>query len=160
MKNSQVPIARSSGLVIQEVPDEVLVYDVDNDKAHCLNQTAAMIWKACDGRNSVSDIARMLGAKTGEAVSDDLVWLAIDQFNENNLLERQLRADFAGQTRRDAIKKIGMAAVIGLPIVASLVAPRSAMAAVSCNCVSAGDCSSQTSCPSTTVCNGSGICAP
>lgn len=149
MKNSQVPIARSSGLVIQEVPDEVLVYDVDNDKAHCLNQTAAMIWKWCDGKNSVSDIARLLGAKSGETVSDDLVWLAIDQFNENNLLEKQMRAEFAGQSRRDAIKKIGMAAVIGLPIVASLVAPRSAMAAVSCVCNNDADCTAQTGCPAT-----------
>ncbi|HBR56903.1 MAG TPA: hypothetical protein DEA22_05460 [Blastocatellia bacterium] len=153
MKNSQVPIARSSGLVIQEVPDEVLVYDVDNDKAHCLNQTAAVIWKSCDGRNSVTDIARILGAKTGKTVTDDLVWLAIDQFNENNLLEKQVEARFAGQSRRDAIKKIGMAAMIALPIVASLAAPRNAMAAVFCACTFNTDCNIQAGCPSTTNCN-------
>ena len=158
MKNSQVPIARSSGLVIQEVPDEVLVYDVDNDKAHCLNQTAAVIWKSCDGRNSVTDIARILGAKTGKTVTDDLVWLAIDQFNENNLLEKQVEARFAGQSRRDAIKKIGMAAMIALPIVASLAAPRNAMAAVSCVCTIDADCLAQSGCPVTCDTVTSGLC--
>ena len=158
MKNSQVPIARSSGLVIQEVPDEVLVYDVDNDKAHCLNQTAAVIWKSCDGRNSVTDIARILGAKTGKTVTDDLVWLAIDQFNENNLLEKQVEARFAGQSRRDAIKKIGMAAMIALPIVASLAAPRNAMAAVSCVCGNDADCLAQSGCPVTCDTITSGLC--
>lgn len=160
MKNSQVPTARVAGLVVQEVPNEVLVYDVVRNKAHCLNQTAAMIWKSCDGRNSVSDIAKLVGSQTGQTVSDDLVWLAIDQFNESDLLEMEIETKFAGRSRRDAIKKIGMAAMIGLPIVASLVAPRNAMAAVSCECAVPGDCLAQTTCPSTVNCNGSGLCAP
>ena len=41
MKNPLNPIARSNGLVVQEMPDEVLVYDLDSNKAHCLNETAA-----------------------------------------------------------------------------------------------------------------------
>ncbi len=53
MKHSQVPIARKEGLVIQEMPEEVLVYDLDTNKAHCLNQTAAFVWKSCDGKNSI-----------------------------------------------------------------------------------------------------------
>ena len=45
MDNSQYPVARKSGLVVQEMPDEVLVYDLNSNKAHCLNQTAASVWK-------------------------------------------------------------------------------------------------------------------
>ncbi len=56
MNSSQVPVARKEGLVIQEMPDEVLVYDLDTNKAHCLNQTAAFVCKSCNGRNSVADI--------------------------------------------------------------------------------------------------------
>ena len=44
MKISQNPIARHAGLVIQEMPDEVLVYDMDSNKAHCLNETGSL-WK-------------------------------------------------------------------------------------------------------------------
>lgn len=154
MKNSQFPVARKNGLVVQEMPDEVLVYDLDTNKAHCLNQTAAKVWKSCDGNNTVSDIAKLFEAQ------EDLVWLAIDQLNENNLLEQEIKANFEGQSRRDVIKKIGLASMVAIPVVASLVAPPNALATASCACVNPGACATQVSCPSTVNCNGSGICAP
>ncbi len=43
------PLARKADLVTKEVADEVLVYDLKSHKAHCLNQTAALVWKYCDG---------------------------------------------------------------------------------------------------------------
>lgn len=128
MNNSQKPVARHEGLVIQEMPDEVLVFDLETNKAHCLNQTAAFVWKACDGKNSVTEITRLFGSQSGKPVAEDLIWLAIDQLSENNLLEEQIKADFKNQTRRDVIKKIGLAAVIALPLVSSLVAPTAAWA--------------------------------
>ncbi len=167
MNSSQKPIARRDGLVIQEMPDEVLVFDTETNKAHCLNQTAAFVWKACDGKNSVADIAQSFGSHSGASVQEDLIWLAIDQLSDNNLLAENLKADFKGQTRREVIKKIGLAAVVGLPIVASLVAPGSALAVTGCTgqannttCTQGGGTSvccggvcctqGQTSCPSTT----------
>ena len=160
MNNSQFPIARKNDLVVQDMPDEVLVYDLNSNKAHCLNQTAAMVWKSCDGKNSVSEIAKLIELQAGGSVSEDFVWLAIDQLGENDLLEQEIKSTFAGQTRREVIKKIGLAAVIGLPIVASMVAPPNVLAVVSCGCIAPGDCIAQTACPSTTNCNGSGVCAP
>ena len=115
MNNSQKPVARQDGLVIQEMPDEILVFDLESNKAHCLNQTAAFVWKSCDGKNSVTEIARLFGDESGKPVQEDLIWLAIDQLNDNNLLAESLKADFKNQTRRDVIKKIGLAAVIALP---------------------------------------------
>jgi Coenzyme PQQ synthesis protein D (PqqD) len=159
MKSSQIPIARKDGLVIQETTDEVLVYDLTSNKAHCLNQTAAFVWKSCDGNNSISDITNRFQKEIGSSVHEDLVWLAIDQLNDKNLLEKDLTADFAGRSRREVIKKIGLAAVIALPIVASLTAPSSAMAASSCVCNSPGNCTAQPTCPAMT-CNPGGLCAP
>lgn len=132
MNNSQRPVARQEGLVIQEMPDEVLVYDLETNKAHCLNQTAAFVWQSCDGENSVADIARIFGSKSGNPVPEDLIWLAIDQLNENKLLTEEIKPDFKNQTRRDVIKKVGLAAVIALPLVSSLVAPTAALA-VACS---------------------------
>ena len=147
MKNSQFPIARKDGLVIQEVPGELLVYDLDSDKAHCLNETAAIVWNACDGNTSVSDIAAIVAATSKGDASDDLVWLAIDQLNENNLLAEELTPRFAGESRRDVLKKIGIGAMIALPIVASLAAPKSVLAASSCRCqVFPSDCTLQPTC--------------
>jgi Coenzyme PQQ synthesis protein D (PqqD) len=162
MNNSQRPIARKNGLVVQEVPDEVLVYDLDSNKAHCLNNSAAMIWRSCDGNNSVSEIAKLVEAQAGGKVTEDFVWLAIDQLSENNLLERQIASNFEGQSRREVIKKIGMASMVAIPVIASLVAPQSALAAQSCNCNNPGQCNTppNSACPSTTNCNGVGLCAP
>jgi len=160
MNNSERPIARKSGLVIQEVPNEVLVYDLDTNKAHCLNESAAIVWRSCDGKNSVSEIAKLVESQAGGTVTDEFVWLAIDQLSQNNLLEREVAISFEGRSRREVIKKIGLASVIAVPVIASLVAPRSALASSSCACVAPGDCLTQTTCPNTTNCNGSGVCAP
>ena len=169
MDYSQCPKARKSGLVVQEMPDEVLVYDLNSNKAHCLNQTAATVWRACDGNNTVSDIATSFGKG-----SEDLVWLAIDQLVGLQrpplravLLEAGVVSKFKGQSRREVIKKIGLASIIAVPMVASLVAPQNALAASSCHCVNNVQCisgpngngSGGTRCPSAT-CNGSGVCAP
>ena len=149
MNSSQVPVARKEGLVIQEMPDEVLVYDLDTNKAHCLNQTAAFVWKSCNGRNSVAEITKLVGDDSGSAVPEDLVWLAIDQLSEKNLLAKSLKANFNGSTRREVIKKIGLAAVIGIPVVASLTAPTSVLAAATCACANDTNCAAMPGCPPT-----------
>jgi len=162
MNNSQRPIARKSGLVVQEVPDEVLVYDLESNKAHCLNQSAAMVWRSCDGNNSVSEIAKLVEGQAGGKVTEDFVWLAIDQLSENNLLEKAVPSSFEGTSRREVIKKIGLASMIAVPVIASLVAPQSALAASSCSCVNPPSCANvpNAGCPNTTRCNSSGLCAP
>jgi Coenzyme PQQ synthesis protein D (PqqD). len=132
MGSSQNPTARKNGLVIQEMPEEVLVYDLKTNKAHCLNQTAAFVWMACNGENSVADIRRLLEKKFGASVDEDFIWLAIDQLNRDNLLEETVKSKFEGISRREAIKKVGLASVLALPIVASLAVPNSALAASSC----------------------------
>lgn len=162
MNTSQRPIARKAGLVIQEVPDEVLVYDLETNKAHCLNRSAAMIWRSCDGKNTVSEIAGLVASQVGGKVTEDFVWLAIDQLSENRLLEKEIAVTFEGQSRREALKKIGMATMVAVPVIASLVAPQNALAAASCACQNPSSCGSvpNAGCPSTVNCNGAGICAP
>jgi len=140
MNKPQYPTARKNGLVIQEVPNEVLVYDTETDRAHCLNNTAAAVWRSCDGEKSVAEIASLVGLQLGSRVSDDLVWLAIDQLSENSLLDGNIETKFAGQSRREVLKKIGFASIVAVPIIASLVAPKSVLASASCGCVNSGDC--------------------
>lgn len=129
MNNSQNPVARKEKLVIQELPDEVLVYDLETNKAHCLNQTAAFVWKYCNGANSVADIVSQFEQKSGSRVQEDLIWLAIDQLSERNLLEKELPTKFAGESRRSVLKKIGLASMVALPVIASLTVPTAVMAA-------------------------------
>jgi hypothetical protein len=146
--NTQNPMARQNGLVVQEMPDEVLVYDLDTNKAHCLNQSAAFVWKSCDGTRSVGDIVRQFEANGNGKVTEDFVWLAIDQLNENGLLDGEVAPRFAGQSRRQVLKTVGLASMVALPVIASLVAPKNALGAVSCSCPD-GTCPA--GCPTTCV---------
>lgn len=160
MNNPNNPMARQNGLVVQEMPDEVLVYDLDTNKAHCLNQSAALVWKSCDGSNSVADIVKQFESNGGGKVTEDFVWLAIDQLNENGLLSNNVAPRFAGQSRRQVLKTIGLASMVALPVIASLVAPPNALGNVSCACTAPATCAPLMGCPSTVNCNTSGVCAP
>lgn len=155
------PKARNENLVIQELPEETLVFDANTGEAHCLNKTATFVWKHCNGKNSVTDIAGLFENSFGDPVQDDLVRLAIDLLDERNLLNEKASNNFDLPSRRAALKKIGFASAIALPIIASLTVPTSVFAVTAnCACVNPGDCASQTGCPSLVNCNGSGICAP
>ena len=79
---------RADGLVIHELADEILVYDKVRDQAHCLNQTAALVWRACDGRRAPEEIARKLTKQLAVAVPEDVVLLALVQLEEIHLLEQ------------------------------------------------------------------------
>ncbi|NNE68002.1 MAG: PqqD family peptide modification chaperone [Pyrinomonadaceae bacterium] len=158
MKNNQTPKARQSGLVVQNTSNELLVYDLDAEKAMCLNETTATVWQACNGQNSIKDISREfeeLEAKN----SEQIVWIAIDQLARHGLLEDAVQSELSSENRREVLKKIGFASAVAVPVIASLVAPSSVLASASCACAAPGDCLTQPSCPAST-CNGSGQCAP
>ncbi|SRR6266851_3003021 len=118
------PVARAESLIVKEVDGETLVYDLKTDKAHCLNETAARVWKNCDGRNSVSEIAEILSRESNSTVKDEVVWLAVDQLEKFKLLEETPAkpALFAGMTRRQMVARFGLAA-IALPAIVSIVTP-------------------------------------
>lgn len=161
MKNSIIPKARDENLVVQELPEEILVYDLKTNEAHCLNKTAAFVWKCCNGKNSVTDIAKLLEASFENPVDADFVRLAINRLDERNLLNENTSNHFNLPDRRALIKKIGFASVIALPIVSSLIAPTGVLAGGSqCVCLNPGNCATQTGCPSLVNCNPSGMCAP
>ena len=71
------PRKRQEGLVVQELPEEMLVYDTDRHKAHCLGPVAAAVWEACNGRRSAAQIAARVTAKLGQAVPVESVWLSL-----------------------------------------------------------------------------------
>lgn len=159
MNHSELPAARTAGIVVQDAPSEVLVYDMESDKAHCLNQTAASVWRACDGKTSVGEIAELLSSTAGGKVSEDMVWLALDQLSEHNLLQSSITTKFEGESRRSVIKKIGFASMVALPVIASLVAPQSVLASASCVCTTPINCQTGGSANCPPNCNTTfGIC--
>lgn len=118
------PLARKTDLVTKEVADEVLVYDLKTHQAHCLNQTAALIWKYCDGQRSVSDIAVLMQQEMNTPVDEAVVWLALDRFGKSDLLAQEIAKPetVAGISRRQMMRRIGWTAVM-VPLVTSIIAP-------------------------------------
>jgi hypothetical protein len=126
-----LPTMRRQGLVVDDLPDEVLVYDLDRHKAHCLNRTAALVWRHCDGKTRAPEIARRLQVELDAPCNEDLVWLALRQLATLHLLEQSvsLPPRFAGMSRRQMIRNLGLAAAVAVPLVTSIVAPTAAQAA-------------------------------
>ncbi len=129
--DSAVPRARTERLLIQELATELLVYDLDNNKAHCLNQTAALIWKLCDGKMTVSQIARALESETKLRADDEVVLMACHQLAKSQLLPGEIpsMSITRGMTRRDVIQGLGSAVAVSLPVVSSIIAPGAVQAA-------------------------------
>jgi hypothetical protein len=119
-----LPVARTESLIVKEVDGETLVYDLTTDKAHCLNETAALVWQNCDGRKTVSEISATLSAESNTDVKDEVVWLALDQLEKFKLLaEAPVKPGFlAGMTRRQMVARLGIAA-IAIPSIVSMVSP-------------------------------------
>src|SRR5207244_10936692 len=118
----------------KEMGDETMVYDTDANKAHCLNQTAALVWKNCDGTRSASDIAQVIAAELGAPVDQNVVWYALGQLNKYNLLSEQatIPGDFGTMSRRDFMRAVRVAAIIAVPIIISVTAPTPAHASTRC----------------------------
>jgi len=130
MEKQLLPLSHRENLVVQELNGEVLIYDLEKNKAFCLNETSALVYQLCDGTKSVSDIGKAMGEKLELPVADELVWLALDQLKKENLLDdsRKLESKFEGLSRRDVIRKVGLASLVALPVISSLVAPPAAAA--------------------------------
>jgi hypothetical protein len=136
------PVSRKDNLVVQELDGEVLIYDVSENKAFCLNETSGLIWQACDGKKSVAEISKLVGKELNSPVNEDLIWFALDQLKKEKLIENSddLPDHFEGLSRREVIKKVGLGSIIALPVVASMVAPMAIEAQSACNVAASCTC--------------------
>lgn len=136
MNSGDNPLSRKDNIVIQEIDGEILIYDLSRNKALCLNETSAMVWNLCDGKTSVAEMSRILTKKVKGNVSEDIVWLAVHQFQKDDLIEKsnQFTTPFDGMNRREIVKKIGFASMIALPIISAVLAPTAVSAQSTCGC--------------------------
>jgi hypothetical protein len=127
------PRGRQDGLVVERVGDELLIYDLERDKAHCLNETAALVFEHCDGRHTVGELAARLSGENGD-VAEDLVRRALLRLADEQLLEEPVSPPGGREwSRRQIVKRAavaGAAAGLALPAVKSIVAPTPAQAQV------------------------------
>lgn len=152
------PKARKSGLIVEKLEDEVLVYDLDTHKAHCLNRAAALVWNYCDGRKTADEIARLLGTQAEVVFTEEIVLLALGQLERLSLLEKSFEMPERAviMSRRELGRKLGLASIAALPLILSIPAP---VAAQAVSCAGLGSpCSTNAICCSNLCISGSCAC--
>jgi hypothetical protein len=120
--------------VVRNLADEVVVYDKERHRAHCLNRTSGFVLRHADGRRSAADIAALLGPGADE----DLVHAALDQLGAAGLLEARPLPPASIPSRREVVRQVGLGAAILAPAIASLLVPTPAEAAATCTSTCTG----------------------
>lgn len=152
------PATRRDGLIVRELDDETLIYDRERDEAHCLNRTAAFIWKHCDGQLSVAEIAVLLEKELQIKVDPEIVWLALARLHSKHLLKKTSPQEDLRQriSRRAMAARLAQAMVIALPIITTIAAPTPASAgscSPNCGVGPTAEC-----CPAGCPCSTSAMC--
>jgi hypothetical protein len=114
---------RAEGLLVEQVNDEIVVFDTVSREAHCLSPLAAVVFEHSNGRISHEGLAALASERLGEPVDVTTVENTLAQLDERKLLD----AD-PGMTRR---RMIGRSAVVGgavfaAPLITSVVPPAAA----------------------------------
>jgi Coenzyme PQQ synthesis protein D (PqqD) len=128
---NHLPKARTSDIVMQQLADEILIYDRRNDQAYCLNSTAAFVWQNSDGETPIREIVRRLQKKYRTTIEEGVVWFALKTLKERNLLAGDLPfpANYTTVNRRQLIDVLGKSAAVAIPLVFSISAPKAINAA-------------------------------
>lgn len=135
MGTSGYPKARCDGLVLRELPEELLIYDTETHEAHCLNATAAFVWQQCDGTKSVAEITDSLRARFETEMDDEVVWLVLEDLWKQQLLEGEAAPAREGtMSRSKVLKRAAIVAAVSVPVVTSIAAPTAAHAATFLPC--------------------------
>jgi hypothetical protein len=115
------PLARKSDLFAEQLPNEVVLYDKNSNKVHCLNKTAATVWENSDGSHTVEELAQIVGAKLGTAVDTNMVLLAVAELEKADLMETgSVEIPHPAVTSRREV--VGKVALAGAALVATMMA--------------------------------------
>lgn len=124
----KLPKSRDENIVVQNLETEVLIYDILMDTAYCLNETSAKVFNHCDGKTSFDELKQKF------KLTDEVIYLALDELKKHNLLVEEYASPFAGMTRREAVRRVGLTTFAALPLIATVVAPTAANAASGNTC--------------------------
>ena len=141
------PEARRERLLVREVEDELVVYDLERHRAHSLNRVAALIWRHCDGRTTVTELATLLHRELDAAHDETLVWMALRRLGKAHLLRDQVTvpAQAVSCSRRELMRRMAVAG--GLALVSTILVPTPVQTQSACRpdgttCTSSAQCCS------------------
>lgn len=118
--------ARRGNLLSRKMGEETVVYDMDNNKALCLNKVSSIVWEASCDLNDMDELLNVLHRNGIEDADEQLVVLDIEQLNESNPLENSIDNETFQVSilpRRDVLRQLKMYSVAALPLITSLSIP-------------------------------------
>lgn len=124
---ASLPRARRDDLLVEDIIDEILIYDLRSQQAHCLNATAAAIWRACDGQTTVAALAAAASAAIGAPCDERVILLALEQLRERDLLDQLPVSTSPPMSRRELMERLAVPMLL-LPLITTLSVPTPAMA--------------------------------
>jgi hypothetical protein len=131
-------VPKRKDAVVRELRDESVIYDKESNRAHCLNRTAAEVWRLCDGRRTVAEIARLLQKPSEPTAAEQTVSITVAKLEHAGLLQGRmpLSVKLILPSRREVVRRTGIAAVaLAMPLITSMLVPAPAEAA---SCVPCG----------------------
>lgn len=118
--HTPIPAARPlSDFAVEQVGDDLVVFDCGSMQYHTLNGVARTIWRACDGVSTIEAVA------VSASLPVDVVETTIAELGEASLLVTPANTWSVSMSRRRAAKLIAAGAVgaVGVPVVLSITAP-------------------------------------
>jgi hypothetical protein len=143
-------------VLVEELGDELVVYDLDGDHAHLLSPNVARVWRAAADGCTVGELRGIVGAESAEQ-AEFLVWEAIEALRAASLLEGVVLTPSrpTGMTRRTLLKRLAIAS-IAIPTITTI-ATAAPAAAFTCSGTCQLNGATPTPCPGETT-PGTGNC--
>jgi hypothetical protein len=134
-KQTQIsrPQARTEKLVVENLGDEMVIYDLDTNVAHALKPLAAAVYTYADGERTPAEIAELASYRLSASITEAEVAEAIDQLDSLSLFVSPIIDVHTGLSRRQALKTF--AAAGGGAMLVMSVATTAAQACVTCSTV-------------------------
>jgi hypothetical protein len=141
----QVVKTRTRGVLVEQLGDELVVYDVDADRVHHLNAAALAVYQAA------TDHATVQGLIDASPVADPgaaaaATWEALAALDQAGLLEGPITIPSTGMDRRRFLRNLGIASV-ALPLVTTIATQSPAFAACQASVGSTATCTTTASTP-------------
>jgi threonine synthase len=124
MLNQVLPLRITRNVSTQQVGLETLVYDERRHRAFCMNATSSAVWRECNGARTTGQIAERTSVELSTPVSEEMVQLAVRDLIQEGLVEAPISAS--------ALADVSRRAVLMLPVVAAIAAPKAAQALSGC----------------------------
>ncbi|HRH46802.1 MAG TPA: hypothetical protein PKY82_34470 [Pyrinomonadaceae bacterium] len=126
--NKTLPLAKSEDFVVQELKNEVLIYNLKTNKALCLNSTASFIWNKCVPNSNYQDVINEFEKVHHQKIDDDFIDLVLDELSKADLLQGKRTFLNEKVSIREVLLRYGLMAV-ALPMIINVIAPTAAQSA-------------------------------